>query len=325
MYTQSLTGALTLPLKVERNKTITGTGTKTANEMVPSDEKKMKQDAEMGIIEKLVKSDNPILKAAGAQIHREHAFEKCNQENFIYPDMWSRVKNKKDVAICVQIKNDAHILDEFVAFHWIQGVGKFVIYDDNSIDQPYDILQTYVDLGIVEYKNLSGHVDTGSNSLQANNYNECFARLRLDYEKEHIRWILFPDIDEFFLSNIPGETLTQTLNNNYDDAPCAQIMRTWFGSSYYHKHLPKGALVTEHFILASPVGADGFPKMMANIYPSNATTNATALFSVHNIVEQAKVPCRFSPNTKDLRINHYVRTLQDYETKILTGHKVLDR
>lgn len=232
---------------------------------------------------------------------------------------------RMQVAICVQIKNDAHILDEFVTFHWIQGVGKFVIYDDNSIDKPYDVLKAYVDLGIVEYKNLSGHVDTGSNTLQTNNYNECFTRLRADYAKERIRWILFPDIDEFFLSNIPGETLSQTLNMKYEDAPCAEVFRTWFGSSYYHKHLDEGALVTEHFVLASPVGSDGFPKMLANIYPTNAKTNATALYTVHNIVDQAKVPCRFHPDTNDLRINHYLRTLQDYETKMLTGHKVLDR
>lgn len=35
-----------------------------------------------------------------------------------------------------------------------QGVGRFIIYDDDSSDDPWSVLQKYVALGIVEYHDL---------------------------------------------------------------------------------------------------------------------------------------------------------------------------
>lgn len=46
------------------------------------------------------------------------------------------------------------------------------------------------------------------------------------------------------------------------------------------------------------VGADGFPKMVANVHPTGAQRNATALFTVHNIVDQADIPCTWMPEVR---------------------------
>lgn len=102
------------------------------------------------------------------------------------------------------------------------------------------------------------------------------------------------------------------------------------------------------------VGADGFPKMIANVAPVGASRNATALYTVHNIVDQADIPCswmsevgtstgggsRHPPRlmaccvagvicvclavcwlqtNKHIRIHHYVRSLQ-VSSSIKHGH-----
>jgi len=80
--------------------------------------------------------------------------------------------------------------------------------------------------------------------------------------------------------------------------------------------------------MASEVGTDGLSKCIANIAPLPDAVynfNVTGLYTVHNFIEQAKAPCTFQGDTKELRLNHYVRSLQDYEVKVNTGHKVLNR
>jgi hypothetical protein len=68
---------------------------------------------------------------------------------------WSLNAAPRDVLICSVFRNEAGVLDEFVAFHWLQGVGRFVLFDDKSVDRPLEVLQKYIDLGIVVYRNIS--------------------------------------------------------------------------------------------------------------------------------------------------------------------------
>lgn len=216
----------------------------------------------------------------------------------------------------MQIKNDAAIIDEFIAFHWVQGVSKFVIYDDGSEDSPWSVLEKYVALGIVEYHDMMGHPDGGSFKLQLEDMNMCFTSMRERASYDGLRWIMFPDLDKFFLSSIPGETLSETLNSRYNGEACLEVARTWYGSSFQHKK-PSG-LETETYLLASPDYADGFPKMLVNIFPEGKSRNATQLYSVHN-VDQDKIPCKLKNDVKDIRINHYLRSLEEYDQKALHG------
>ena len=96
-----------------------------------------------------------------------------------------------------------------------------------------------------------------------------------------LRWIMFPAVDEFFLSSVPGETLSDTLNAKYKGEACLQIARTWYGSSY--RHQKSTGLVTETYLLASPEYGDGFPKLLANILPENRTRKVTKLYSIHDL------------------------------------------
>jgi len=187
-----------------------------------------------------------------------------------------------------------------------QGVGHFTIYDDNSEDDPWSVLRKYVGLGIVEFVDMRGRPGAGSFGLQKNNLNTCFTDLRERYAELGLRWLAFTDVDEFVLSNNKGQLLTDLLNANYKGEACMEVGRTYYGTSFHHRR-PRG-LVTETYLLASPDYADGYPKMMANIYPEGPfQQNATGLFSVHTFNDQAAIPCRIRNSIKDIRINHYVR------------------
>ena len=50
-------------------------------------------------------------------------------------------------------KNKRRYLREWIEFHYITGVGHFILYDNGSEDDPLDVLQYYIDQGIVTLKN----------------------------------------------------------------------------------------------------------------------------------------------------------------------------
>jgi hypothetical protein len=192
------------------------------------------------------------------------------------------------------------------AFPYRQGVGHFTIYDDKSTDDPWSVLRKYAGLGIVEVVDMQGHAH-GGNRIQRANLNACFADLRARHAELGLRWLLFTDSDEFALSNNKGQLLTELLNDKYKEEACAVVGRTYYGTSFHHRRPP--GLVTEAYLLASPDYADGYPKLLANIYPEGGSfrQNATELHSVHNFVNQSEIPCRPRKDVRDIRINHYVR------------------
>lgn len=124
-----------------------------------------------------------------------------------------------------------------------------------------------------------------------------------------LRGVLFTDIDEFVLSRNKGQLLTDLLNEAYRDVACIEVARTLYGTSFHHRRPPPDELVTEIYLLASPDYADGYPKMVVNIFPEGRafSQNAMSLYSVHNFDNQTDILCRPQQEVRDIRINHYVR------------------
>lgn len=55
------------------------------------------------------------------------------------------------VAICVRTKDFGRFLPEWVAFHYAIGVDEISIYDDDSVDNTVEVLQPFIDAGMVLY------------------------------------------------------------------------------------------------------------------------------------------------------------------------------
>jgi len=69
----------------------------------------------------LAGSSTPLLKAAAALMVREETRGECDLKIAKQQVSWNKGDGRRrDIGICLQIKNDAAILDEYVAFHWLQ-------------------------------------------------------------------------------------------------------------------------------------------------------------------------------------------------------------
>ncbi len=66
-------------------------------------------------------------------------------------------KSKREgLALVLIAKNEAPYLEEWINFHFKQGVSHFFIYDNDSTDNTYEILKPFVDSGAVTYRKIKG-------------------------------------------------------------------------------------------------------------------------------------------------------------------------
>src|SRR6185295_19994368 len=94
------------------------------------------------------------------------------------------------LTICAVVKNEYPYLLEWIAFHKLQGVEHFYIYDNGSTDGSYKLLEELERRGVVTLYNWK---DIRPVQLRA--YNDCLNRNR-----ENSEWICFLDLDEFLYS-----------------------------------------------------------------------------------------------------------------------------
>ncbi len=104
-----------------------------------------------------------------------------------------RIKGEKTtpehyLAVCAIAKDEGPYFKEWIEWHLSQGVEKFYVYDNESTDGTKDILQPYIDSGVVAYKYWPGH------RRQLAAYDDC-----LDNYRFASRWIAFIDLDEFIV------------------------------------------------------------------------------------------------------------------------------
>jgi hypothetical protein len=89
-------------------------------------------------------------------------------------------------------KDEARHLDEWLAFGVLEGIEHFLLYDHVSKDNPREVLQPWIDAGIVE---LIDWPVIWKNGAQKEAYIDALHRLR-----GRTRWAAFIDIDEFLFS-----------------------------------------------------------------------------------------------------------------------------
>lgn len=93
---------------------------------------------------------------------------------------------KYEVSICGLFKNEGRFLKEWLDFHIAVGVDHFYMYNNNSDDNYLEILNEYIEKGIVDL------IDWPRKFPQMPAYKHCF-----DNRKNESRWIGYIDIDEF--------------------------------------------------------------------------------------------------------------------------------
>jgi SAM-dependent methyltransferase len=137
------------------------------------------------------------------------------------------------LSACLAFKNEASYLREWIEFHRLVGVERFVLYNHASVDGHREALAPYLGDGLVT---LEDWPDVPA--AQTDMYNHC-----LEHHGHESRWIAFLDTDEFLFSPT-GQPLPELLAE-YEQWP--GVVANWaiFGTSG-HLTRPPGLVIESY-------------------------------------------------------------------------------
>lgn len=95
-------------------------------------------------------------------------------------------KKKYKVSLCLIFKDEALFLKEWIDYHKMIGVDHFYLYNNNSTDSYREVIQPYIEDGIVTL------IDWPYLQAQIAAYKNCYENYRSESN-----WISFLDADEF--------------------------------------------------------------------------------------------------------------------------------
>ena len=140
---------------------------------------------------------------------------------------------KYKISICAIFKDEAPFLKEWIELNNLVGVEHFYMYNNNSTDNFQEVLQPYVDNGLVTL------VEFPYDHAQFKAYQNFYENYR-----HETQWVGFIDIDEFFCPN--SHLTLQKWIKPYETYPVIQIYWKMFGTSGLMHH-DYGQLVTEQY------------------------------------------------------------------------------
>lgn len=222
------------------------------------------------------------------------------------------------LAMCAIAKNEGRYLQEWIEYHKMQGVDKFYIYDNESDDNTQEVLQPYIDTGLVEYIFFPGK------KMQLRAYKDCVRKHKYD-----ARYIAFIDIDEFIVP-IKHKTLPDYLHS-LGKFSGVQINWIVYGSGGAKKHT--GGFVIERFRDHS------FPNHTLNHHIKTIANPRRILgfFSAHRPVllgiyinsdgnRVFKSFWKRPPVTNQIQVNHYaIKSYEEFLEKRSRGRARFNR
>ena len=133
------------------------------------------------------------------------------------------VKPSNYLAVLAIFKNEAHILDEWIAHYLWQGVDKIFLIDNGSTDNYREILEPYIQNNKVEL------FIYPQKYMQCTHYNKVYN----DMIKDKFEWLCVIDLDEFVYA--PKNNLCDILHrfDKYKDINELKMYWRNFGSSDY--------------------------------------------------------------------------------------------
>jgi hypothetical protein len=191
------------------------------------------------------------------------------------------------------------------------GAERFFLYDNGSEDEHRDVLEPYIDEGLVVLHDWPE--DPGMRGA----FDNCLREHRTD-----ARWIAFIDIDEFLFSPL-GVPLPEVLKD-YEYAPGVGVNQWIFGTSGHEKSPP--GLVTESYTRRASA-ASNFIKSIVDPTRTIQSGNPHFFWYENEAVAVSEnhelLPANFgrSPNASwsRLRINHYMTKSEEEWSEKLDG------
>lgn len=222
-------------------------------------------------------------------------------------------RKKCKLSVCAILKNEAPYLIEWLEFHKIVGVERFYLYNNNSTDNPLDVVRPYIRSGEVVWNEW----ELKPGQLQA--YEHCIKSYKNESE-----WIAFIDLDEFLFPTEKSDL--KDVLAEYVDVPAVAVNWLVFGSSG-HKTRPEG-LQVENFTKRGEANWDinkHIKSIVRPVEPIRPTTPHSFIYLNNQVAvtenkEPVEGPWSATVSVKKLRINHYTtRSLQESKEKMIRG------
>ena len=141
--------------------------------------------------------------------------------------------------MCVIVRDEAAYIEEWLAFHLLQGASKILVYDNGSTDGTLQRLAqaaANAPINVIDWSEQSGHFDT----IQRAAYMDGAARLIGSSD-----FVAFIDADEFLHAGV-GRTAAGTLSAFPSEVSAVAVNQRVFGSSGFIKY--GAAPVTSRFV-----------------------------------------------------------------------------
>ena len=201
---------------------------------------------------------------------------------------------KYRLAVVAIMKNEGMYLREWIEFHKQIGVEKFYLYDNESTDDTKQVLQPYINSGLVDYVYYPGQ------KMQMSAYNDCVKKC-----KNEVKWLAVIDLDEFIVP-VKTDSLSDLLDAQ--NRGFAQFVVPWivFGSNG-HESRPRGLVL------------ESYTKCAKKSWLNKSIVNPRAVINmdchVHKIDGATKI---FSDSV--VRVQHYhCKSWEEYKLKAARG------
>lgn len=213
---------------------------------------------------------------------------------------------KYDIALVAIFRDEAMFLKEWIEFYRLIGVKHFYLFNHLSKDNFQEILQPYIDAGIVELENIHENKTTWSdwNDLQCKVYADTCKKVKNDVE-----WLLVVDTDEF-LFPVRENDLPSVLKK-YNDYAALSVNWQIFGCDTV-EDIKSGELLIELLTKSSRLAAEDL-HVKTIVKPRYVETFTNPHFPElqkgFTQINERHVPMHGpflkSPSRDILRINHY--------------------
>jgi hypothetical protein len=200
--------------------------------------------------------------------------------------------SNKSLCILVIIKNEAMVIDEWINHYIWQGVDHFYIIDNGSTDNIKDILNTYIDNGIVSY------FYRDEKHKQKEHYNEIYNK----YIRNNWDWVIVCDVDEYFYYR--GNKNIKDYVNTLNQFEISHFVSRWkmFGS---HGHNNQPQSIRKSFLTRR-----NKTEILVKTVINTLLTDKLCIHQ-HNYIGGHGIEC-----PKQLALNHYAIMSKEYFEKI---------
>jgi len=150
-----------------------------------------------------------------------------------------------ELAIGSMFRNEAPYLKEWIEYHKMVGVSHFWLYNDNSTDNWSEVLQPYIDAGLVEVFDWPTPPGTAYFHRQVEAFRDA-----VQHARGNTTWLALIDIDEFLLP-MQNRSVPECLNSYFSHASAIYVNWRNFGTGGVY--LPQGEPILFHLTAASKV------------------------------------------------------------------------